>query len=819
LPNSVGCIAFFDPATDKPDAYYGRVDHNFSPSDRLSFSANILRETFVDKYGGGGINSTGPINASTINHFHQLALNETHVFNPRVLNEVTIAHNRHFNTFVEGNGTDTVPETLVDNSAAGCLGFVFGPGEGGLVQGFIQDRWSGQDNLTLTVGRHSLKFGGGTQYGILYRNWDLGGPGYYESAELYNINTGPLGSNNAGNPACPVGAQLTPSCDGALQTNGTIAGAGNFNADNSNFTADYPYFQEMSINPATGAKANAYRHYTYHDYYTFVQDDWKLSPRLTLNLGLRWDRYGAPSESHGIMAQFTNFGDGSCSVIDPTCIKNARVGPVARMWKTQDRDFAPRIGFSWDPFGKGRTAIRGAYGIFYDRIFDNIWSNGAWNPPFYALIDFNAAGCDAIFYSNPPSIGVAYDPSNPIPRPGKRVSVRTMDRHMKDSSAQNFNLSVERQFFGGLLLRVGYQGSLGRHEPMLQNFNRVDGIGYFVTRPNSLSTVRPNALYSGFNYRSDNMSSSYNALVAEAQKRMGHGLQFQTSYTYSKLLDLNSELFAGCSTIGSYTAPYYFVSNAKQNMYRGPASFDHKHGYKFNVIYELPILKNNKGFAGSVLGGWTVSSFYQLYAGHPIDVYMGGGAIQAKDANGKRVFDQNGVVYNIGGDYNLDGVLNDHPNFTGSNPGAAYSGGNPHDGIFTDNNKIGCGFAGMPANISTSVSSATCPGTPNSLFTHPGYPSGTTPFERFGTLGRGVFHGPRFQQMDVSLGKTFRINERWKLDFRASAQNVLNHPSFDCTQANLNSVNFGKSQCLAQSIQGLGAPTSRVMSIGADIKF
>src|SRR6266851_8566921 len=97
LPNPVGCISFFDPATDKPNAYYGRVDHSFSASDRLSFSANIFRESFVDKYGGGGINSTGPINASTINHFHQLSLGETHAFTPRVLNEVTVAHNRHFN--------------------------------------------------------------------------------------------------------------------------------------------------------------------------------------------------------------------------------------------------------------------------------------------------------------------------------------------------------------------------------------------------------------------------------------------------------------------------------------------------------------------------------------------------------------------------------------------------------------------------------------------------------------------------------------------------------------------------------------------------
>ena len=820
LPNPVGCISFFDPATDKPNAYYGRVDHSFSASDRLSFSANIFRESFVDKYGGGGINSTGPINASTINHFHQLSLGETHAFTPRVLNEVTIAHNRHFNTFIEGNGTDTVPQALIDNQAAGCLSFVFGPGEGGLVQGFVQDRWSATDNLTWTVGRHSLKFGGGSQYGILYRNWDLGGPGYYEFAELDNIN-GP--SNKAGNLACPVGAQLTAACDGTLQANGTIANVGNVNKnnpDNPNFANDYPYFQETSINPANGAKANAYRHYTYHDYYTFVQDDWKLSPRLTLNLGVRWDRYGAPSEDHNILAQFTNI---NCNILDPACISAARVSPVSRMWNTRNGDIAPRVGFAWDVFGNGKMAVRGSYGIFYDRIFDNIWSNGAWNPPFYALIDFNATSTDSIFYSNPDSIGGAYDPANPIPHPGKRVSVRTMDVNMKDSSSQNFGLSVERQSFGGILFRVGYQGSMGRNLPMLENYNRVDGIGYGVVSKTSLTTVRPNPLYTGFNYRSNSVSSRYHALVAEAQKRLGHGLQFQTGYTYSKLLDVNSELFAGCYSIGSFTAPYYYVTNSNPTQYPGPASFDHRHAYKFNVIYELPFLKSQKGFLGHALGGWTLSSFYQLYAGHPIDVWNGRGAIRAKDATatGAFVLDQNGVPFNIGGDYNLDGVLNDHPVFIGSNPGAVYSGANPADGIFTDNNKIGCGFPGMPANISTSVSSSTCPSTPNSLFANPAYPSGATPYERFGSLGRGVFRGPRFQQMDMSLGKAFKLSERWKLDFRASAANVLNHPSFDCVQGNLNSGLFGKAQCLAQNPSGttLGAPTSRIMSLGLRLAF
>ena len=822
VPNPVGCLSFSDPKSDTEDSYYGRIDHNFSSKDRLSFVANIYRQSAVDKFGGAPLTTIGPIPATTDNHFHNLGLNESHIFSPRLFNEVTLAHNRHFNVGAEGKGTaDTLPNILVDNQSGGCLAFqIGGDVEGGQIVGFVQDRWSISDNLSWSLGRHTVKFGGGSSYGIFYRNWDLGLPGQYEFGELAKIN----GS----------GAIITPTNDGTLQPDGTIANVQD--ETNANFAGDYPYFQETSVDPRTGVKADAYRHYNYHDYYAFVQDDFKVSSKLTVNLGFRWDRYGAPSEVHNILAQFTNL---NCSILEVSCIAGARVNPVSRMWNTRNKDFAPRIGFAWDPTGKGKMAVRGGYGILYDRIFDNIWSNGAWNPPFYALLDFQADIGDAIFYTNPGSIGSAYDPSIPgcqIPNAatanciGHRVSVRTMDVNMKDSSSQNFYLGVERQIFGGLLVRANYQGALGRHLPMLENYNRVDGIGYGVASPHSLTTVRPNPLYTGFNYRSNSVSSNYNALVLEVQRHMRNGLEFQTGYTYSKLLDVNSELFAGCSTVGAQTAPYYYITNANQKLSYGRAAYDSRHAFKFNVIYELPFLRSQKGFVGNVLGGWTVSSFFQMYAGHPVDVYNGRTRIRARDDSGALILDQNGVPINIGGDYNLDSVQNDKPDFIGTSISSVYSGGSPADGIFKDNNRISCGISNVPG-VNFANSSGQCAGfTPSTLFANPAYPSGPTPYERFGTLGRDVFQGPRFVQMDMSLTKTFRLTERMNLKFSAQAQNLLNHPSFDCVDSNVASATFGKAQCLAQSgasgqsstnvfVGGLGLPVARVMSIGLRLAF
>jgi hypothetical protein len=818
LPNFVGCLSFFDPATQTTDSYYGRVDQNFSAKDRLTFNANISRFLGVDKFGGAPLTSSGAVPGNSIAHSHNLTLSEVHTAGNSIVNEATIAHNRLYSVYIEGNGTkDTIPNIQIDNqNESGLFYELGGDYEGGQVEDFSQDRWAVQDNLSITKGRHSMKFGGGTQYGILYRNWDLGAPGYYEFGELITV------SGNCATGSCTA---ITPATDpngSTLQPDGTIANE--VDETQANFAGEYPYYQETSVDPRTGAKANAYRHYMYHDYYWFAQDDWKATPRLTLNFGLRWDRYGAPAEAHNIIAQFTNFN--SCNYLDPACIATQRVGPVTRMWPTQSHDFAPRVGFAWDVFGNHKTALRGGFGIYYDRIFDNIWSNGAWNPPFYALIDFQADAGDAIYYSNPSSIGAAYDPNGPCgqiphaPNPalgcsGKRVSLRTMDQHMRDSSGQNFYFGVEREFPGNLLLRANYQGLLGRHLPMLENINRYDGDAANST----LSPKFPNPLYNGYNYRSNSVTSNYHALVLQAQKRMSHGLQFDTGYTYGKLLDRNSELFAGCSLLSSSTA-YYYTTNKNPSLEYGRGSFDHRHSFKFNTVYELPFFKDGKGFAGHALGGWNVGTLFQFYTGHPIDVWDQRSRYRARDASGAVVMDANGIPINLGGDYNLDGVTNDRPVFVGSNLKNVYSGATPAHGIFKDNNHIGCDASWIPAGVANVQSGCDAhfgSNTPNSLFATPPYPGSGPTYERFGTLGRNVFIGPNFGKLDFSLNKSFRLTERSTLELRGQAENVLNHPNFDDVTGNLASGTFGQAQLLLPS--GLGAANSRIMSVGARVAF
>lgn len=766
----IGCVNVVSPLNTGTNFYFGRIDHNFSSQDRASVTVNFNRQLQTNLYGGGHPYQQ-PIPANYHDNYHHLALVETHVFSPQLINEFTVAHNRHLSDGLAGDGNLSDPEIAVDGLDYGGYGFGIGPYEG-FNYSFTQDRWQMQDNLSWMKGKHTFKFGFGWQYGIVYRNWDLGGPGYYEFGNV-------LGK--------------TAASYGYLQGDGSIFG--DVDSTESNFQKDFPYFQELSVDPRSGKKADAYRHYTMKDANFFVQDDWKVSPRLTLNLGLRWEHYGAPGEVNGIIAQFTNL---NCTSID--CVRNARVTPVDRMWKTRNTDFAPRFGFAWDVFGKGRMSLRGGYGISYDRIFDNVWSNGAWNPPFYGLLDFAADSGDRIFYTVPGSISQAAYVPNSLPGPAGRVSVRTMDVGMKDTSVQSFYLGVERQFLQNILVRANYQGSFGRHLPVLMNLNRYDGMRYNAT----FADRRPNSLYTGFNYRANNVTSNYNALVTELQKRFSRGLQFQFSYTWSKLMDIGSDLFTGESTQGSYSQPYYFVSNNATQLERGPGGFDHTHNYKFSFLWEVPLMKGQKGFLGRVLGGWQLSSFYQGYSGHPVEVYNG------RTRSRSATLDPNGIGENLGGDYNFDNVLNDHPNFLGNSVEAAYSGKSPADGIFTDNNRIGCGFAGMR---STAAQVAACNRSfgvtsPNSLFVNPGGVG-----SRFGMLGRNVFRGPWFNGLNASLMKNFKMTEQVKLQFRFEAINVINHPNFDGIRTDLSSSQFGRAQIL------VGDAPARRLQMGVRVTF
>jgi hypothetical protein len=292
-------------------------------------------------------------------------------------------------------------------------------------------------------------------------------------------------------------------------------------------------------------------------------------------------------------------------------------------------------------------------------------------------------------------------------------------------------------------------------------------------------------------------------------------LQFQGSYTWSHLLDEGSDLFSGSTSQGSYSQPYYFVSNSEPQLEYGNGAFDHRHSLKLALSYELPVLRDQRGFAGKAIGGWQLTGFWQAYSGHPLEVDLGRERYPALDSNGNYILDAQGNAINIGGDYNLDGVNNDHPVYTGGSFSAAYSHKSPADGIFKDNNLVGCGQAGLPSGVDDIApgSPNSCDDnfgvtTPNSLFVNP---AGTG--IRYGGLARNAFFGPWFANLDFGIFKNFKVTEKTRLQVRFESFNFTNHPNFDFIVTDLNSGNFGKSQGLA------GAAISRRFQFGMRFLF
>jgi hypothetical protein len=778
---NVGCISVVDPQSDPLASYYGRVDQNFSRNNRLSLTLNVTREAYKDSLGGGHPTSTTNIPLEDDEHYHAIALVDTHVFTPHVVNEATLAHNRHYSNRYEGTGASSIPEISIDGTSDGLGIDGIGPYEGNLLKKFTQDRWLAQDNLIVTRGEHTIRFGGAYQYGILYRNFDAGSPGFYEFSNIFGASATACGCQNP---------------DGSV-SNVPVAA--------SNFQRDFPYYLELSIDPRTGNKANAYFHYAYTDGSFFINEEWKTTPRLTLSLGLRWERFGSP---HEVSGRLSNFPEGT-DLTSIAGVAAAQLVPVKTLWHAGNHDFSPRIGFAYDVFGNGKTAIRGNYGTFYDRLFDYVWSNVSSNPPFYAISDLNAlgAGSDSVYYSLPPSLGSTYIP-NSIPSPAHRVGIKTVDPNLKDASAQSFFLGLEQAVTSQMLIHVSYQASLGRHLAVLVNPNRFDGIANNAT----LHLTRPNPSYN-IGDRENILTSNYHSGTLEIQKRLDHGLQLQGSYVFSKLLDYGSDFFTGDSLRAGLNQPYYAISNSRRYLEYGPGAFDHTHSFKLNAVYSLPSQHElpKLGLLGKAVGDWTAATFFQSYAGHPLNVYS------SRTRYAGNAFDAAGNAENIGGDYNLDSVGNDHPNFTGPSLQAFYSHKTPADGIFKDNNPIGCGFPGARSTNIAQCNSDNGVTTPNAYFTGPAG-SGV----KYGTLGRNVFRGPWFNSINVSLTRAFNLSESIRLQLRGDAFNLFNHPNFDNIVTDLASSQFGQATELVHdgsTSQADPGSISRRFQLGARLTF
>lgn len=576
LPNtSTGSYNYLVPSpsvVSRQQNFLGRVDHTFSPRDVI-FGRIVVDDRLVagTPYWGNDEFSPG----LTSRH---LVASYVHTFSPRMVNEMRGGLNS-LSSF-QKMGTSYKPEYDIANlmglPMTGKDPAGYGPptvsvsGADGAFSLFNMQRnigpqWGTEDNIQIVDtlswqrGNHFLKFGAD----IIHR-----------LETLYHLNQ-------------PRG---TFSFDG-LYTGSALA--------------DYilGYVRSASINP--NPSAHELRDF-WHAY--FFNDDWKVTPRLSLTFGLRYDYFQPYTEVNNKLLNIEMNGFEITRAVDPT---NATCGAATIC--PDRKNFSPRLGFAYRPSFMEDAVIRGGYGIYYIPMMTAAIDNLpiAYNSVTQGYSTGSLSGIPDVFFSNP------FTGSSVVPNRAGSVSI---DQYLKSSYTQQWNLSVQKRLPANILLDVGYVGSKGNR--LLASFTAMNRpIQVVDPRTPGLASVnarRPNQNFQRAIGGEKSVGMSiYHALQAKVERRLAKGLTFLTSYTWSKAISSptdNYGLIGGGWFIANVQDMYNFRSD------RSVAVFDVTQRSVSTILYDLPFFRNSKGLSRTILGGWQVSTIATFQSGFPAPV-------------------------------------------------------------------------------------------------------------------------------------------------------------------------------------------------------
>jgi TonB dependent receptor len=505
------------------------------------------------------------------------------------------------------------------------------------------------------------------------------------------------------------------------------------------FAADTALSETRLVDPRTGIPAVNEVGLRDWEWALFVNDDWKVTPNFTLNVGLRYENYESPTEVNGLLR---NLAFGSGPTLDQS-LAGATAQTVQNFFPRGKGNIAPRFGFSWDPTGSGKTAIRGGFGIAYDRLFMTPLLNFRGNPPLRATATLGPIFGTAFTYSlgdpNKQYLGFPVDPAlqlglnaaNGIK--GARVAINAVDPTIKQAYTENFFFGIQRETWKGVVIEANYTGTAGHRLYNDYDINRY------------ARDLLANGTFHGFNPYFSNVfmiSSGSNSIYQGGsllvKRSFRNGFTLHGSYTFSKAIDDTDTL----------TNIAVYEDSRNRRLDRARAGFDVRNRLSLNGVWELPFLRTQKGVAAQVVGGWQLSGMAIFQSGSPLSVIN-----SAYPA----------------GDYNADGTASDRPN----TPGASVARG---------------GFS-------------------KSQFLKGIFPAAAFPIPTAGTdgnLGRNVFSGPSYEEIDATLAKQFSLTERVKLQVRIEAFNVLNRVNLNPPSGDLSSANFGKatSTLIPRQFQG-----------------
>jgi len=371
------------------------------------------------------------------------------------------------------------------------------------------------------------------------------------------------------------------------------------------FVDDEPFSEDRAVDPATGLPTSAPGLYITNEWSLFVQDNWKVRPNVTLNLGLRYENFGNPTKKDG---RFNNIILGPGATRQEQ-VQNASVGAVDTLYDTDWNNLAPRLGITWDPTAEGRFVVRGGAGVSYNRINNTVFSDERLNPPQFAHAFGSVQDGTPIVYSlGPdftanPALGRGLDERGGIQ--GARIDLRVVDPDTVTPEYYNWFTGVQYQLPWRFVADITYNGTRGRNlmngdGPGGQNYNRVSG-DLFDDRLDRL-----NPSFAGVNLNESRVRSQYNGISLQLQRRYSSGFAFQTVYNFGVSKDL----------------PGFTMSVEDPELDWGHAGDDVRHRLAGNFILEIPFRPSNPVVHG-ILGGWQLNGLAIFQSGTPFSVTCG----------------------------------------------------------------------------------------------------------------------------------------------------------------------------------------------------